>query len=102
MGNYRNRKPCPVPIEEFEFYAIAAAPYLFRNCWGEWTEKGKHCDFIINTFEAAKACGLSEPTFRKRAKKHLMPEKFGENEELFYVGAPKLRPETAEELRSFK
>ena len=95
------RKACPIPIEEFEYYALAAAPYLFKDCWGEWTKKGKYVDVIGNPEDVCKFCFISAPTFRKRAKKHLMPEKFGENEPEFYDGAPKLNPTKAEELRNF-
>lgn len=101
MGNYKNRKPCPVPIEEFEYYALAAAPYLFKDCWAEWTKKEKYTDVIGKPEEICKFCRMSAPTFRKRAKRHLMPEKFGENEPEFYSLAPKLNPTKAEELRSF-
>ena len=100
-----NKKPCPVPKEIFGEYAKAAAPYLFAydtESWNKCQERGLLLDYIVKPEDAAVMVKLSPPTFRKRAKQFLIPEKFGELPDYFFEEAPKLKPEKASDLVVFE
>lgn len=95
---------CPVPREVFEECARAAAPYLFaydNEAWNICQEKGLIVDYILKPEDAPKYTKMSPPTFRKKAKQFLVPEKYGKLPDCFFGEAPKLKPEKADELMVF-
>lgn len=98
------KKSCPVPREVFEECAKAAAPYLFAfdtESWNMCRERGLLLDYIIKPEDAAKVVKLSPPTFRKRARQSLLPDKFGELPDYFYEAPKKKKAETAKDLVVF-
>jgi len=98
------KKSCPVPREVFEECAKAAAPYLFAydtESWNMCRERGLLLDYIIKPEDAAKVVKLSAPTFRKRARQSLLPDKFGELPDYFYETPKKKKAETAKDLVVF-
>lgn len=96
MGNF---KPCPVARELFEEVCWKCALFLFEDDW-EWRDKyedEKDLGFNMYPDMAAAYCQLSPPTFRKRARQFLWPEKFGSLPDGFFEPEEKEEEETEEE-----
>ena len=84
MGN-NYHSHCPVPEEVWEKLARGAATMVLKE--EETFDYFDNHDVYPYVFpkDACKICGMSEPTFRKYARKYLMPEIYGELPEDFFV-----------------
>lgn len=78
MGELHNRSHCTVSKTEWDALARGAATMVLKE--EETYEYFDHNDPYPYVFpkDACKICGWSEPTFRKYARKYLMPEIYGE------------------------
>lgn len=78
MGELHNRSHCTISKTEWDALARGAATMVLTE--EETYDYFDHNDPYPYVFpkDACKICGWSEPTFRKYARKYLMPEIYGE------------------------
>lgn len=89
MGNKKskantNARGCPVPKEEWDRIARGAATMVLNEVekW-DYFDKYEPEPFVFPE-EACAITGFSKPTFKKYARKYLMPENYGELPEWFF------------------